>query len=71
MPTFIRLENYPDDRQSKEYGPFEYAQLTYDVLRVDDGETFAEYTANHRSQPRYWYLPDSDEPWSDIIIYAK
>lgn len=34
MATYVRFECGREDRMSKDYGPFEYVQLTYNVLRV-------------------------------------
>lgn len=37
MAVGIRFKNVPNNRESKAYGPFEYAELTYADFRVDNG----------------------------------
>ena len=53
---------------SKAYGPFEYAELTYTALRVDDGREFAVFTEEGK-----WLGPigepgQDEEYWSDVVI---
>ncbi len=68
----IAFESSTREERSIDYGPFSYAQLTYDVLRIgDDGETFAE----RDPVTGYWHGPYGegycgDKQWSDIIIWA-
>lgn len=66
--VMIRFECGSEDRVSKEYGPFEFAQLTYNGLRVGpNGEDFAVYDREAdvwlpESEPLTWY--------SDAVIWA-
>ncbi len=68
----IRVRFESSERQeSLEFGPFPFAQLTYDVLRIgDDGDTIAE-----RDEDGYWCGPfgfkdHGEQQWSDVIIWA-
>mgnify|MGYP001611948225 FL=1 len=69
--VMIRFEHGYEGRISKEYGPFPFVQLTYELLRVGpDGEDFAIYDGT-------WHLTTSSldenpdpEIWSDVIIYS-
>ena len=66
--TYIRMENIPDALMSEDFGPFEYAQLTYSELRVSpDGESFAFYRNG------YWYLVNDETatPYTDVVIWGE
>jgi hypothetical protein len=74
--VMLRFECGVEDRVSEPFGPFPFAQLTYDALRVGpDGEIFAVFNPEtqewtlcataHEGQPEkrpVW--------WSDVVIYA-
>lgn len=65
--TYVRFERCQQDRVSKEMGPFPFVQLTYDLLRVGpEGEEIASFTSGFWTRVGY-----AEEPWSDVIIYAK
>lgn len=66
--TYIRFENGQEDRIGDVLGPFEWVQITYSSLRVDDdGDCLAYMDENG-----YWRLYGKpDERWSDIIIFCK
>ena len=69
----IRFERGQQDKQSREFGPFDFVQLTYEGLRIaPDGDWLANYTDG------FWRLTDEkltmsqeelDQEWSDVIIY--
>lgn len=70
----VRFERGQQDKQSQEFGPFEFVQLTYEGLRIaPDGEWLANYTDG------FWRLTDESvksisaddlqQEWSDVIIY--
>ena len=63
----IRFECGLEDRWSPDYGPFDYAQITYDTLRVGpDGADFAFYDPEKGE----WTQGDSSEWYSDIVIWS-
>lgn len=58
MPLFVRFESVVEERWSKEYGPFEWVQLTYDILRLpQDGLDFAYFT-DQGDGYKYWQITD-------------
>jgi hypothetical protein len=60
----IRFECGQEDRIGADLGPFEYAQMTYGCLMVDDaGTVLADYVDG------WWITPDGQK-WSDFIISA-
>lgn len=83
MALYIRLENVPQDKQSNEFGPFEYAQLTYQELHVDGGIALAfldlegqgcwrildvDLANLHRYGVR---REDTEMKWTDVNIFTK
>jgi hypothetical protein len=80
----IRFECGAEDRVSATYGPFEYAQLVYGQLTVDDGHELAcldeqgDWRLSQSFDDRKpaalagVQLRDEDvrDWWSDAIIYA-
>lgn len=66
--VYVRFENGVEDRIGDDLGPFEWAQITYSGLRIDqDGDWLAL-----QDKDGYWYLVDRPwELWSDIIIYCR
>ena len=86
MAVKIRLSCGMEDRESKEYGPFDYAELTYDTLRVNDGCIIAYFGAKagkwvlnyafDRCKPAtlvHVKIDSDDEKqwWSDIVIFSS
>ena len=75
---YVKFECGMEDRESKEYGPFEWVQLTYRYIRIPpNGDHFAQY--DDRAS-EWWIDPDESkigDPedvkqwWSDVIIYCK
>lgn len=74
----IRFECGSKDLMSEEYGPFEYAQITYTLLDIGDGKFIALFDP----ETRLWYLNDSEKSvdfavkdldigWSDVVIFAS
>ena len=65
----IRFECVSEDRVSPPYGPFEYVQLTYNMLRVNpDGMEFAFIDSDGR-----WRLQgegNGRDYWTDVVIEA-
>jgi hypothetical protein len=83
--TYIRFERHRDNLESLTLGPFEYIQLTYDTLRVDNGDDLAileekgegdwkilqtAFDDSPNSVPA-WAAPFADEMYSDIIIFSS
>lgn len=70
MPNFrnvkIRFECGQADRASEDLGPFEFAQITYEALRV--GETGDVFLA-HADENHWWVTPDGQK-WSDVVIFG-
>lgn len=73
MSVMIRFEHKLNETEH-ETGPFEYAELTYDSLRVTDGRFVAALCAT--PDGRRWCLEDdfmpelADREFTDICIYA-
>ena len=64
----VRFEDPRTDRISEPIGPFEWVQLTYDMLRDDKDNILAFYressvTGENWIYDGYW--------WSDIITFIK
>ena len=83
MSIFIRFECGSEDRSSVEYGPFEWAQFTYDRLRVPQDTDFAFFVNNEwRLNEDIDFVHGVDNKrididqldvncwWSDIVIGA-
>ena len=75
MSVLIKFERGQQDKESQEFGPFEFAQLTYEGLRVGpDGDWIANYVDG------FWRLTDESvktispeeliQEWSDVVIYT-
>jgi len=63
----VQFRDYPEDRESKEYGPYVFAQITYNMLRV--GELgYAEPSEIAYFIEDRWVTQDG-ERYSDVIIY--
>lgn len=59
----VRFECARKERVGPTLGPFEWVQLTYELLRVSpDGEELAHYADEG------WRLGDDDTAYSDVII---
>lgn len=66
MKTYIRFERSKSDEVSEVYGPFDFVQLTYELLRVGpDGDEFAHYSNG------WWQVIADQSEWSDVIIYGE
>ena len=61
--VFIQFEYGQEDRQSEEFGPYPFVQVTYDAVRVDpNGDTeIASFIDG------LWVTQDGQK-WSDFII---
>ena len=76
MPVMIRFECGVEDRAGRDWGPFDYVQLTYDTLVVGPQDTpAAQYLhATTRTHGR-WIMwkpgPFAADPdwYSDVLIY--
>lgn len=75
---YFMFETGMEERESKEYGPFEWVQLTYGYLRIPpNGDHFACYNEEEsewRIEPDESNIGDADDKkqwWSDVIIYSK
>lgn len=66
--AYIRFEDCHTDRIGDELGPFEFAQITYNELKVGpDGDVLA-----FQDEEGYWRLVEAPyDSWPDIIIYFK
>lgn len=69
MPEFrnikVRFEFGQEDRESEEMGPFPFAQITYDDIRVgEDGDRFLAHFTDG-----FWVTEDGQK-WSDVIIFG-
>lgn len=61
----IRFEFGQEDRSSEDMGPFPFAQLTYDDIRVgEDGDRFIAHFADG-----FWKTEDG-QLWSDVVIFG-
>lgn len=79
--VYVRFECGQEDRISKEYGPFPFAQLTYETLRVGpDGEHLAVWLDELQEwiplpeNPHYMGNTAFAGPkvwYSDVVIYAE
>lgn len=54
---------------SKDFGPFPFVQLTYEILRVGpEGDDFAWFDPEEGA----WFCKETgDEWWSDVVIWGK
>ena len=68
--TFIRFERGRDDIIGPTYGPYDFVQITYALIRASrDGE---ETELAYFGRDRDWHLKDKEAPeqvFSDAIIY--
>lgn len=61
---FVRYECGSEDRMSREYGPYEYVQLTYNDLTTLEGELLASLDLDG-----YWYpVAEHGVHYSDVVI---
>jgi hypothetical protein len=59
----IKFECGQEDRESGQFGPYEFIQVTYGTVRVGpDGDT---ELANHIDG---WWVTMDGQKWSDFII---
>jgi len=62
----VRFESPSRDEIGPTCGPFDWVQVTYELLRIaPDGDPFAVFTG------KGWYLLGTEYapvPWSDMII---
>lgn len=65
--VMVRFECGAENRQSQDYGPFPYAQLTYLALDTGDDKTIAFYNVNARWG---WHCLLDDGDYSDVVIYG-
>lgn len=63
---FLRPEYGVEDKIGTVYGPYkEFLQITYSYIRDRDGNDIATMGPD-----QFWRIAGSDEPWSDIVIWA-
>lgn len=55
---YVRFETGMFDRISKEYGPFEFVQITYGTLRVSTPDDVANEFAYYNEQDNEWWITD-------------
>ena len=62
----IRMDSVQRD-ESRELGPFDYVELTYEYLRVGpDGDFIGDYDFCLG----FWTLNSDSSEWSDITVYS-
>ena len=61
---YVHFERGRHDTDGPTFGPFEFVQMTYNMLRITDGETLAY----HDAETDEWSIGDLHEPFSDVII---
>lgn len=72
-------EAFPDAVERVELGPFEFVQLTYDALRVDEesgqGDSIGSIGefASGRNCWLVWVdgIDEDPKPFSDIVVFTK
>lgn len=64
--VMIRFEYGQEDRLSEDFGPFPFAQLTYESVRV--GEDGDEWLAQYADG--LWHCERDGKTYSDIVIYS-
>ena len=66
-PVTVRFEAPAQGRQSPAFGPYPYAQLTYDELRAGPG---AKLLASYNPDSEAWTLRQgaADETWTDVVV---
>jgi hypothetical protein len=74
--VFVRFEHVPESRQSEELGPFNFAQITYDALRVENPDgTMDDGLADFDIHTGKWFTscfgPAQYDEWTDIVIFTK
>jgi hypothetical protein len=70
-PVHVRLEHDADERRSQHYGPYEYVQMMYGVLRgilISDPKT-EEVIAVFDPDTGFWRGQDR-RTYSDMIIFS-
>jgi len=67
--VMVQAWNVKTDRESKEFGPFEYVQMTYDLLRTSENDGDHELGA-YNSDKDLWIFLDGFE-YTDFSIYAE
>lgn len=72
MQVFIRFERGRDDVIGPTYGPYDFVQVTYSVIRADrDGEEIE--LAFYNGPDGDWHLTDNERDetiFSDFVIYG-
>lgn len=71
MAVTIRFETGQEDRVSATYGPFDFAQMTYNTLRVGpDGDDFAYFDSTRQEWIilQGYALVGDKSWWSDVVI---
>lgn len=74
--TYVRFEDVPAVKHSPELGPFRFAQLTYDKLRVENPDgSMDDELATYDQWSGKWYTscfgPAQYDAWTDVVIFAK
>ncbi len=65
--TYVRLENLHTGEEEL-HGPFPFAQLTYNILRVGpDGDELVSFD----TMMDVWVDTDDIKRWTDVVIYAS
>ena len=64
---YIQFSYGQEERESVEYGPYTFVQMTYDYLRAGD-DSFDLVIAFNRDG--LWITADQ-QTWSDFNVYTK
>jgi hypothetical protein len=71
--TWLKFECGREDRWTREIGPFEFLQVTYDSLQDFEGKVIACYGDHdwwvQTPYAEAWGIEKG--PWSDIIIWGE
>ena len=74
--VYVRFEDAPNAKHSPDLGPFRFAQLTYDTLRVENPDgTMDDELATYDHQGGSWHTscfgPAEYDSWTDVVIFTK
>ena len=70
MNQMIRFECGQEERMSEDFGPFDYIQITYEDIRVEDqsapgGDRILAQVVDG------WWIDPNGERWSDVVFYSQ
>lgn len=68
MNQMIRFECGQEERMGEPLGPFDYVQITYEAIRVEDqsapgGERVLAQCVNG------WWIDAEGQRWSDVVLF--